>query len=197
MLHYLYHFDYSDYGNSSTDCAPIVFDVKMFAIADKYFIQPLKLLASKKFRKRCRKEWQTAAFAEAVAEAYDSSPKDDDTLKRTIIKIIKKNGGEIRRLAATNLELANTFRAIPDLGADVFFADHLSEQEQAGKEGVVDWYSCPSSDCQDVGRIFSVYVKCGYTMNFSCPTGCFSQNAGWWSSYKTSPPEKSSSDEDD
>lgn len=90
MLYYLYNFDYGDHGNSQEDAAPIVLDVRMFAIADKFAITPLKKLAAKKFAVRADAEWNTAGFAEAIAEVYDIIPAHEDTLERIVVRVVSK-----------------------------------------------------------------------------------------------------------
>jgi len=80
MLCYFYKFDYDDCAGPD-DVEPIIRDVRMFAIADKYFIAPLKTLAAEKFAKRAELEWNTDHFANAIAEVCTIVPEHEDALR--------------------------------------------------------------------------------------------------------------------
>lgn len=68
MLYYLYHFNFVDSDFAPATIPPIVFNVRVHSIADKYDIPDLGKLAADKFLVRCRAEWKTAEFAKAVEE---------------------------------------------------------------------------------------------------------------------------------
>lgn len=77
MLHYLYHFDYEEYSEprQPNNAAAMMFSIRVYNIANKYLINPLKQIATKNFRRHALAEWQTAAFPEAVAEVYKTMPE--------------------------------------------------------------------------------------------------------------------------
>ena len=56
MLHYFYHFDYSD--EKEGGMAPILLDIYVFAMAEKYFVEPLQKLATEKFNARAYVYWR-------------------------------------------------------------------------------------------------------------------------------------------
>ena len=84
MLHYPIRFDCGNHGNSQADVEPIVVDVRVFAIAEKYFIEPLKKLAANKSAGRAKQDWRTSAFAIAATEAYESVPEHERTLRQIV-----------------------------------------------------------------------------------------------------------------
>ena len=197
MMHYLYNFDYSDYGIAQSDVDAIVLDVRMFAIADKYSIKPLKQLAAKKFAQRCKDEWDTPAFADAVSEAYDTAPEMDDSLERTIITTVKIHAKDIRRRASESSEfkLSKVMRSIPNLGAGLFFT---RTDKPTREEEKMNWYQCPGTSCQGQAAFFCISKSVSPNAAISCPMRCYpNQNGQWWNSYITTKPSEPSAEDDD
>ncbi|KAI5356832.1 putative BTB/POZ domain-containing protein [Septoria linicola] len=172
LIRYLYTFEYGDDGNGQGDVAGIVFDVRVFIVADKYFVKPLCQLAAKKFEERCKSEWASADFAKALSELYENGA-DYELFKTIAVSTIKDHASQIfdaergAEFAPLNEVLRNT-----ELGADV------SQQLALGVEpGTV--YKCPN--CQ---KVFSVQADPGCC--FSCPKGHYiggSYNMSWWLPY--------------
>lgn len=76
MLRYLYTGSYHDDSGDAkqSDLTPILFNVHMHTIADKYDIPPLVTLAEAKFAERAEEEWISADFANAIEEVYATAP---------------------------------------------------------------------------------------------------------------------------
>lgn len=129
MLHYLYHFDYDTSGSTPA----IVLHVRVLAIAHKYLIAPLKKLAADKFAERCKEEWNTVAFADAVREMYSKASIPDPLSPQTAINAASEHSKELRTGSA---EASAAFKAVvlghPQLEADLFFVGETKRE-----------YKCP------------------------------------------------------
>lgn len=88
MMHYFYHSDYHAGEYAPSNSTPLVLHVRIYALADKYFIKPLRSLAWSKFKSRIRREWHTPAFAAAVCEVYSTSGAQQAKFLRTIERVL-------------------------------------------------------------------------------------------------------------
>lgn len=150
-------------------------DVRLFAIADKYFIEPLKHLAAEKFAGRCKDEWPTAAFADAVAEVYNTAPENDNALQSIVVNTVKEHDKEIRETSANHQELNTVMRQIPDFGADLFFSGAVKSSRD--EDDSVTWYNCPNN-C--ASRRFCVAKGTSPITLVSCRMRCCCDTLEWW-----------------
>ena len=170
FIHYLYNFDYEASGQ--TELAPIVLDVRMFAIADRYFVTPLKQLAATKFAEKAKKEWESVAFADAVAEVYTTIPEGDASLRQIVVHTVKANAKQL--LDTTNPssnEFIKVLRRTPELGAEILTAN--AEPEVISKAKT---YMCGHCD-----KVFTIAAESGTL--FSCPDGCDAMDHDDWAPY--------------
>ena len=139
MLHYMYHGTYVEPGNAPTDLHPVMLDVKMFTIADKYLIKPLKDVASNKFAAHSIDSWKMPEFARAVKELYESGVKDC-TLKAVAIATVKEHAKELLSKKDDYPDVHKALRETPEFGADVlniladgsdFFSGSIARQDGA------------------------------------------------------------------
>ncbi|KAK5111269.1 hypothetical protein LTR85_012210 [Meristemomyces frigidus] len=79
----------------------VLFNVRVFAIAEKYFIKHLQTLAARKFETAAERNWGTDGFADAIYEIYEATDDSDSILrsraKRTVMQHASelfKSGGE-------------------------------------------------------------------------------------------------------
>ena len=154
----MYNFDYGDHGNSPEHVPAIVLNVRMFALADKYFIEPLKTLSAGKFEARAASEWQTLAFASAIAEVYSIIPDHEPRLKRIVLHEVNKHKSELLNQSHDFKEFRKVMRDNAAFAADV------SESLTTDKHTTAKTYKCP-----DQGEVFSVDVPEG--VRFGCPDG--------------------------
>ena len=142
---------------------PIVLDVKMYAIADKTLVEPLKTLAAKKIEERAKVEWNTPAFADAVSEVYDCTP-EDDTLRSIVVSTVIFHQTELLSKISSENVIFRKVLMDTELGAELALA------LASGK------YKCPHCS-----RIFhaSVDEGCG----FSCPGRCLAKSVKDWAQY--------------
>ncbi|KAK3720003.1 hypothetical protein LTR37_004126 [Vermiconidia calcicola] len=96
MLRYLYRFDYKyDDQNEANKAAPMVFDVLVHIIADKYDVPALMKLAESKYAQHVQDAWQTDAFAKSIREVYTGAADRDGQLRKTIIETSIKHAKEL------------------------------------------------------------------------------------------------------
>lgn len=169
LIHYFYTFDYGEYTNRYTDVSAIVLDVKMHAIADKYFVGPLKELSAAKFEARAKEDWCTPEFADAVAEIHETT-LDDEPIRLITLETIRANSKELLKKADKYAAFHKVLREVPDLGADL--ATSLDEQPD------VKTLKCPS--CSQTFQTLKSFAG-----SFSCPNFCVNnQSQTWWSGHE-------------
>ncbi|KAK4961878.1 hypothetical protein LTR10_002371 [Elasticomyces elasticus] len=140
MLHFMYHFDYSEEGsvNGQESIPPIVFDVQVHMAADYYQVPSLAKLAVSKFEKRAQEEWASESFAQAAALIYAEAGDKDHQLRDTVVsvalnhsdKLIKEESGAHLRKAADE---------VPALGSALWQA--------GGSESSSKLCKCPNVHC--------------------------------------------------
>ena len=157
MLFYLYHFDYSDAVNEQEAFTPIVFDVYMHSIADKYNIDDLEKLAASKFSTRAREEWKTQAFADAIQLIFTQAADRQQELRKTVLDVCSKHAKKLH-----SKEYGAAFRAValsvPEFGGEL--SGRLSQSREQVTVGKT--YRCPSCS-----QTFSMKVT--GNSNYHCP----------------------------
>ena len=114
MISYMYTFDYRDerHLSESRRCNPpscdddheahghqnmidceedqpaLLSSVRVYAIADKYDIPPLKRLAKERFETWAEKNWAREDFSDIVREIFESTPTSDRGLRDIAIRIV-------------------------------------------------------------------------------------------------------------
>jgi len=127
MLEYVYQLDYDDdiaerYLDTIGPVDPIVLNVRVYNIAEKYFIPGLKECAESKFRQRVKQQWDTPAFADSVRDVYQSCPRNDNSLRHTIRAVIKAHGATLGKNPFTYESLHATIHDVGDFAVDIFRA---------------------------------------------------------------------------
>jgi hypothetical protein len=79
------HQTMSDHGE---DQPALVSSVRVYAIADKYDIQPLKELAKERFCNWAEDNWDHENFSDIVRELFESTPNSDRGLRDFVIRIV-------------------------------------------------------------------------------------------------------------
>ena len=136
MFEFMYTFDYDSSGRGETSSSPMVFNVKVYSIADKYDVQALKLQAKKKFMETISVCWDMDDFPDAVAQVYCSTPTSDRGLREAVSDITCKN---IDRLFAKE-----RFEEI--LEETTGFASDVVKSLAAEKKGTQSTYKCNGCD---------------------------------------------------
>lgn len=170
MLHYLYNFDYGDYGIGQEHCPPIVLDVRVFAIAGKYFLANLKDLAAKKFETRAAEEWKGPGFVAAITEAYSIIPEHDDTIRKILVRIAREHASQLLDPEQDHGDLRAVAGEMSAFARDLATAlacPHLSGST----------YCCPGCD-----QLF--LWDDSNSEEFGCPQGCYLEDRVWWLTYQ-------------
>jgi hypothetical protein len=142
VLRYLYVFDYSDDGDR--DLPQMVFNVKVYALADKYDIPKLKPLAIEKFEKVAKANWNTTDFALSISAIYESTPSSDRGLRDPAVKLAARHSN---KLLMENKVFEEMMAEVAEFGKDL--ACELSKQLKA--RPVVKRYICPA--CTGIWQI--------------------------------------------
>lgn len=175
----MYYCTYTDPGNAPTDLPPILLDVKVFTIADKYMIETLKGVARKKFQEHCTGEWATSEFATAVEEIY-ATCLDDETMKDIVISTAKAHIKEYLDGADDHIDIRTAMKEIPAFSADILAKLGETDFKVTAGDLKVTRHRCGQCGCE-----FPLGHSDSYpNMRFSCPNGHYANNTySWWSSY--------------
>ncbi|KAK3676934.1 hypothetical protein LTR78_003139 [Recurvomyces mirabilis] len=119
ILAFLYTHKYGDEGNSQSDTSPMSLDIRVFTIADKYFIEPLKVYAASKFQPRTTGEWKSPEFAQAIEELYTAGPPTDRSLRNMVLSVVRDNVDELYGNKDQYAAFHKIISSIGDFAADV------------------------------------------------------------------------------
>ena len=160
--------------------------MRMYAIADKYFIAPLKKLAAKKFEDRMQDDWTEDKFANAIAEIYDTAPANDQTLKNIAIKIVNDNANTLADPEEYGRyeHFREVLRTYPAFAADAWRALAICKSSES-EEPNQKWYTRPKC-----GTVFCIVRSTPGHQYFDCPRGCYrarSYDEAWWEEYSFEP----------
>ncbi|KAI9932487.1 hypothetical protein ASPWEDRAFT_166141 [Aspergillus wentii DTO 134E9] len=169
MIHFMYGFDYDSSGNNARRVSPMLFNAKVYQIADKYSIPALKDISKEKFEHAVQKCWEMDDFPHAIVEVYANSPSTDKGLRSIVTEISKM---QIQKLIQKE-DFQNVLEEVASFGADLtrLLAEAPSKAQPDYKR-----YICPS--CQNTWIASS----------FPTRTTRYCQNCGYqysnWQSYE-------------
>lgn len=163
MIHFMYHFDYSNTERNST----MVFHAQMYSLAEKYMMHSLKQLSMEKFRVAIETGWTMDDFPLAVAEAYNSTPEDDRGLRDLVVEVCT-NGTNSKRLLQ-NAQFLDTLKETSGFAADMVVSLSSGGKKENGTNG----YKCPS--CSK-----SINVKWSHGSTYCC-IHCGHRRSDWGS----------------
>ncbi|KAF2803436.1 uncharacterized protein BDZ99DRAFT_526784 [Mytilinidion resinicola] len=130
MPQFMYTVDYDASGSAKNSASPMVFNVKVYSIADKYDVPALKSQARQKFETTVETCWNMDDFPDAVAEVYNSTLSIDRGLRNVLVDAACKHISELLS--------KQRFRDI--LGETVGFASDIAQLLAKGRKK----YQCPS-----------------------------------------------------
>ncbi|KAL6149966.1 hypothetical protein ACJQWK_02530 [Exserohilum turcicum] len=172
MLQFLYTFDYDAGGSVADAASPMVFNVKVYSIADKYDIPALKSVARQKFQESVETCWNMDDFPHAIAEVYNSTPPNDQGLRSLVVDVACEH--------ITSLLQKQGFCDV--LGETAGFASDLV-QLQASKHSVREKQDRTKYRCSDCSGHWEVGASSG--SSYHCPH-CGNHRSNW-SSYIVRP----------
>lgn len=106
MINFMYGRDYDSSGNSSGRISPILFNIKVYLVADKYGIETLKRLSKEKFDKVASSCWDMDDFPHAITEVYIESSHAE--LQNTIAMVAHQHVRELLKKEDFQLVLSET-----------------------------------------------------------------------------------------
>lgn len=163
-MRFLYKCDYTDDGK---EVSAVVFNVRVFAIAEKYFVKGLLTLAASKFRSAAHKLWEEDAFGDAISEMYTITVDADYRLRGELFGVVVKHA---KALFDEN-GMYEHFRLI---AADT--ASFAMEAAQTFTDFMVDQddklYACPRNGCK---AVFKANFTKGGKLKHRCG-GCQNEN---------------------
>jgi hypothetical protein len=80
------HLYYRTRANIRTDESEYLQDPRVYALADMYFLEDLKLLSEAKFRQNLKKIEIGDGFAECVREVYATTSESDKTMRSAVVE---------------------------------------------------------------------------------------------------------------
>lgn len=81
MIHFMYGSDYDSSGNSQGRISPMLFNAKVYGVAEKYGVSRLKQEAKAKFEDAVRTCWEMDDFTPTIMEVYTSTISTDRSLR--------------------------------------------------------------------------------------------------------------------
>ncbi|KAL9023881.1 MAG: hypothetical protein Q9196_006906, partial [Gyalolechia fulgens] len=75
-------------------------NVQVYALAEKYDVQPLKSLAAKRFRVGAAEEWKIVDILPILTEVYNTTPTADRGLREDMLKVCSRYADELMALPA-------------------------------------------------------------------------------------------------
>lgn len=140
MIHFMYGFDYDSSGNDFGRVFPMLFNIKVYQVTDKYFVPQLKQRAKDKFRQIAIICWQMDDFPVAIAEAYQCTQKHDRGLRELLVKISQDHIAELTENEKFSSVLQET------IGFAAYLALSLSGERALTKDHH-KWYcsNCPNN----------------------------------------------------
>ncbi|KAI7257543.1 hypothetical protein KC343_g6462 [Hortaea werneckii] len=172
LLHWLYNFEYDEYGLSQDHQCPMVLDVRVYAAADKYFVPNLKRLAVEKFEKHTKAGWKSDGFANAIPEAYVVVPESDRTLKNIIIDVASAHKAALFHPSKGSEVFKRLTAELPEFGKDLLVASNITWIEG-------EWvkYRCPGCGMD--------WAMPESKTDFTCPRYCIGKrNPSFWEAFK-------------
>jgi hypothetical protein len=186
----MYHGTYGDAGIAITDLPSIILDVKMFVLADKYFIEPFKAVACAKFAEHCESKWKTGDFARAVQELYESGVEDRG-LKDVAVTCVRAHAKEMLVKKDDYPDISRAMRETPDFGADgiteLATASHYfttTIDRKADDSPVLETAYRWTFACPKCSSTFSLDIPVGDSFTFNCPQGHHQKSFAEWVRYK-------------
>jgi sulfur relay (sulfurtransferase) DsrC/TusE family protein len=127
--------------NQPPQMCPLLFNVKVYAIADKFEVEYLKIQAKLTFVTLAQDYWNSDEFLTAAFEAYTTTPKSDRGLRDVVVAVCQKHRKELREKKAFEKLVEET----PGLATDIVLLSHRWLPESAStRVRLVQSFSCLS-----------------------------------------------------
>jgi hypothetical protein len=87
MLQFMYTFEYDSGANDQERISPMLFNGRVYSIAEKYDALTLKQSAQEKFKTAVGTGWGMDDFPQVIREVYKSTPPNDRGLRDVVAKV--------------------------------------------------------------------------------------------------------------
>ena len=167
----------------------LLLHIRLFQLADKYLIEPLKSLAVEKFNIRATNEWNTPSFLSALLEVYDPTfaAADADLLRLIILENVKLHAKDLFHAAEHDAFRTAVLQA-PEflLAYSKDLTGDMSGKATLPRVTDVTWYRCPGFMCRRHGAVFGVKTSVPERFHMNCPLRCETdRDMEWWRKHKT------------
>lgn len=164
VLSFLYTKDYS--GLTPHDTAPLTFNVRVFALAEKYFIKSLLDLAARKFKAILKDKYVEDEFAEAVEEWTAITSDEDRVLGKIIVESIMARRQDLLNPNKTSSRFRGMMDRTPWMAAEVAM---MLSSEDSGAEDVGVYICAGGQNWGGRGCRFLTRCERGKRYNYICP----------------------------
>ncbi|TRX89369.1 hypothetical protein FHL15_009806 [Xylaria flabelliformis] len=140
MIQFMYHFDY----NCPEGVSTLLFDVKVYSIADRYIIPSLKDYALAKVENAFDLSPDPAIFPTNLlltvsSEVYSSTPESDRGLRDVVAEAFHKNLNRLENSAT----FRTTLHEIPGLAVDlIYFKPKPKSYVRVIRHGLLPGFDC-------------------------------------------------------
>ena len=162
MLQFMYTFDYDASSSAENTSSPMVFNVKVYSIADKYDVPALKSQAKQKFKTTVETCWDMDDFPYAVAQVYNSTPSVDRGLRDVVVAVACKHTSQLLSKQGFRDVLEDTVGFASDI------AQLLAKSQERCESRSQNKYRCPNCGKQweavlpSTGSYYCIYCGRGY-----------------------------------
>jgi speckle-type POZ protein len=94
MVQYMYTKE--DFNCNDEKISPMLYDVLVYRVADKYSVPALKHLIGERFKLHVGKSWDSDDFSNAIEEVYSTDPQSNQGLRDAVVEASR--GQNINRL---------------------------------------------------------------------------------------------------
>ncbi|KAJ5514849.1 hypothetical protein N7463_004401 [Penicillium fimorum] len=119
MIRSFYGLHY-DINLSHSQMCPMLFNVKVYSLADKFEVEYLKIQAKLTFVTLAQENWNSDQFLTAAFEVYKTTPKSDRGLRDVVVAVCQKYRKDLREKERFQKLLEET----PGLATDVVLLSH-------------------------------------------------------------------------
>lgn len=140
---------------------------KVYAIAEKYNIKPLKDLACTKFEIAADRDWYSPYFPVTIGFVYTSTPPDDRGLRDIVVKLSRDH----LKPLLDRPEFESMMEDNGDFGKDLVKA--IAHRLEPG---------AATYKCGACGKFMTAWLN--PSRNFVCPSCCTSYSYASWSIWK-------------
>ncbi|KAK5710265.1 hypothetical protein LTR17_019035 [Elasticomyces elasticus] len=148
-------------GNPSIRFQPLLFDVHIHIIADKYDLPGLAMLAVADFKMRAEVEWNTRTFAEAVFLVYGAATDRERDLRDIVVRAATQHAGELTSEWCDDEQaFCKVASTVPELGGALWKEAFEAKSEYARCPSRCGWV-LPTKCLPEGLEAVSHCMKCG------------------------------------